>query len=463
MNYKWTVLFLVHASSKQTREHVRALTEILKSTRYNEEIKVLMLYGALQHSASEGVKIQVTLHEIVKKEAGAQLAWSEISPGYGAIDIGDDRELNKIFSEIRHNYLSDRFLLFTWDHGSGFGIFKTNPKERELGARDFFLNFEMDIMKEGNTRAATLSKESIDFDIITNYIEERNTTSRDPDEIRGIEKKKIDTSMLTNDELRNVLIYDAGSKKVDLLIMMNCAMQMIETGYALKDAVEYLVAPETCIFWAGYDYPSIINMLCSHPEIETEALAKYAIDTIEAYYEKTPSKDYFKDLVVSLVKPANSLVIKQTIDEIAGHLVAKLADAFDDIRNRRQRCEDLTQKYVGGTPYHYVDFMNCIATLKQPTDDIDIKKLKAALKEYVVHIIKGDNYGSINEENDIGQVNGFTIYYPPFSKSADHDFYYEWFYKAGKQQTLFASQCKWKDFLQKYYRYDRREQKKNIL
>jgi hypothetical protein len=79
-------------------------------------------------------------------------------------------------------------------------------------------------------------------------------------------------------------------------------------------------------------------------------------------------------------------------------------------------------------------------------------------------MIKGNNYCHVNTETNIGQVNGCTIYYPPSSGDGYNDLYYEWFYKSGKQQTLFAAHCSWKSFLLNYFKHDKKHlNKKNIL
>lgn len=83
-----------------------------------------------------------------------------------------------------------------------------------------------------------------------------------------------------------------------------------------------------------------------------------------------------------------------------------------------------------------------------------MNKLKQVTRDYVIHILKGNNYNKENQD-EIGVVNGFTIYFPPSSDKAYNDYYYEWFYKEGKHQTRFADQSAWKTFLIKYFNIDR--------
>ena len=448
---------MVHASAKQTRDHVNDLFGILESTRFSEHIKVLVLYGALQHSANYDVRVQIqnTLHELIMDQIANSPRLKELPLKDGMGDMGDDKILKKIFAKVREDYPSERFLLFTWDHGFGFGIFKANPLERRFpdtnpfGGRTF---------GNDSNRFVPAAQNTNDFVVINNNyaLQGQGPVNRDFRQVRGVQKRNVKTSMLTNDELRNTIKYYTAAPKVDLLVMMNCGMQMIETGYALHDVVEYLVAPETCIFWAGYDYGKIINKLCTSPDIDTDALGVFVLDTIKPYYEKKGSGKYFKDLVVSLVKPPVSSKIKSVIDEIAKHLEDSLTDSFHQIKALRKGCEDLTKKYVSGTPYYYVDFLNCIASISSQVKGINMNKLENVMKQYVIHMISGENHSKPSLHNGIGQVNGFTIYYPLTAQQADEDFYYEWFYRAGNQETLFASDSSWKDFLHAYFEHDRK-------
>lgn len=455
MNHKWTVLFLVHAATKETREYVNELFDLLTRTHYNDDVKVLVLHGGLQPSKSSGFKIQVTLKKIERNATTGMLNLKK-SREFGDIDIGDDRELKKIFSSLRADHPSERFLLFSWDHGSGFGIFNTDPTERALHFRNAFPDPKKGLRND--QRDIPMSNGYGRLLVVNNYTMANAWNSRDLQMARRIEKK-IRTSMLTNDELNNALLGESGSKKVDLLIMMNCAMQMIETGYALHESVEYLVAPETCIFWAGYDYTSIINKLCAQPDISTEDLGKYAVDTIPGYYANTPSAEYIDDLVVSLVKTSGSLLVKEVVDETASYLISILEHQQEKIKGSRMGCEDLTAKYVEGVPFQYVDLLHLLDSLAATTTGIDLDRIRQAIKQYVLHLLKGGNYTSINEVTNIGEVNGCTIYFPASYEVAKDDLYYDWFYKNGDQQTLFAKNGRWRSFLEKYYEKDTTIQK----
>jgi hypothetical protein len=185
MNHKWTVLFLVHASTKETREYVNELFALLTTTNFNDDIKVLVLHGGLQSSLTHGFKIQVTLKEIKRNATTGEVNLEE-SREFGAIDIGDDRELKKIFSSLRADHPSERFLLFSWDHGSGFGIFNTDPTERALHFRNSFPKPRED------TRAMPMYNGYGRLRVVNNYTMANTRNSRGLAESRKNGKKDQD-------------------------------------------------------------------------------------------------------------------------------------------------------------------------------------------------------------------------------------------------------------------------------
>jgi hypothetical protein len=460
------------------------LFRILQATHYHPYVKVLVLYSAIQPTNAGGYKMQVTLNEIMQEPANKRLYLHDTQMVKEWVDIGDDKLLGGIFSMIRKTYPSERLLLFTWDHGSGFGIFNNNPNDvernrrfqeeidaadpyavknyrgfqaEEIDAADILIDYHSGKRSLPLQGRRSFSNEAYHLQVITNENLKEVYSSRDVRKFEPGKKSRLQTSMLTNDELRNVIKSNSEGDKVDLLVMMNCMMQMIETGYALQDAADYLVAPETCIFWAGYDYISIINKLCSQPDIETEAIGKYTLDTIPAYYNATPFRREFNDLVVSLVKPGKSHSLTKKLDVISSEFCAQLPGLFHHLKNVRMHCEDLSQKYVSGLPYYYIDLMNFLTLACSENNNLrsGLEAVRTASKEYVVHLLKGENY---NDNNSAGtdKINGYTIFFPPTAEDGEKDFYYKCFYKEEPNQTSFAGNAAWNVFLENYIITDKK-------
>ena len=50
-----------------------------------------------------------------------------------------------------------------------------------------------------------------------------------------------------------------GGKKIEIILMMNCLMQIIDTGYALRDSTRYLIASQLAMDLSGYNYTAIFS------------------------------------------------------------------------------------------------------------------------------------------------------------------------------------------------------------
>lgn len=137
------------------------------------------------------------------------------------------RLLSKALTYVHTRVPSMENLLFTWGHGSAFGMFK--EMERFTG-------------------------------------------------------REVDgpfTDILSNDEMADALYQSFGTRKVAIIAMTNCAMLNMFTCYALKYQCRFLIAPMGTIEFHGYNYPAIWNMITHDPTIQKEKLAEAITETIK--------------------------------------------------------------------------------------------------------------------------------------------------------------------------------------
>src|SRR5215831_3571463 len=227
---QWIVLFIVHAADDQSRFYSEQLFTRLLQANSSPDVRVFVLRSTYDYA--DNTRTHAHLFEIVS-EYGRPKIKRVYPDGFNPLDLSKDNLAKKSFGSMGENInLGDpsvlqiilnrvrdfvgtddkgnypKVMLFTWDHGCAFGIF--DPIQYEI------------------------------------------PTARPIKSFPG-------TDMLMIRELANAIKHSL--VKVDILVMMNCWMQSIETNDQLKDCVEVLVAPETSIDWLGYDYISIINTL----------------------------------------------------------------------------------------------------------------------------------------------------------------------------------------------------------
>ncbi len=81
----------------------------------------------------------------------------------------------------------------------------------------------------------------------------------------------------------NQALKNAGGK-IDVLGMDSCGMGMVEVGYELREAGEYLVASEGFEMNTGWPYHRVVEVLNRDPKIEPRALAVKIVEAHTLYY-----------------------------------------------------------------------------------------------------------------------------------------------------------------------------------
>lgn len=195
---------------------------------------------------------------------------------------------------------STRYFMITIGHGAGFGIMTTNTilKERFLSIpqKEKFLEtttltkfFEQTLLpaKENTERMLVFAANNLkindysipdlnDFKIInqTGLInkEEFNTF------IRQHRKALPSMKYLTSFQFAEIIetafqkyrVQTTDNVCFDLIIQVNCYMQSIENGYALRNVTKYLCSTEVGFPQYGLSYKQLFKKLISDPSISVE-------------------------------------------------------------------------------------------------------------------------------------------------------------------------------------------------
>jgi hypothetical protein len=117
-------------------------------------------------------------------------------------------------------------------------------------------------------------------------------------------------------------------EKIDLLVMMNCNMQLFENGFLLREAVKVLIGSETKMWVYGYDYKNILDRLSSQPAISNELLAK---EIVEGYVTMHQNLGHQKYLDTNIVI-ANSLHKYESLKDILQETTAYLLANWEQVK-----------------------------------------------------------------------------------------------------------------------------------
>ncbi|MRG48736.1 hypothetical protein GFS24_26730 [Chitinophaga sp. SYP-B3965] len=202
---------------------------------------------------------------------GGQSKWEPIPFPLPDFNMRFHWHLTTFFREyiIAHNP-AERYFLFLWGHGSSYSLFPNIAAERsEAGP------------STGHLGADHLSRAIIDASTFSSPF------------------------------------------KISVLLMINCYMQTIETGYELSIAqTDYLVAPENIGSFEGYDYKELFRILFTNPAVTSEDFARTAITTLSSY--NSPIRDIVNSLsrsAFSAIHLQNYGVLFRLMDELAAQLL----------------------------------------------------------------------------------------------------------------------------------------------
>jgi len=178
---------------------------------------------------------------------------------FGDTNTGDPQILYDFVKWAAGNYPADRYVLILWNHGSGWWEDAkgraAGPAAKKPRRRLFRQPIRYPAPQEHLNIPALQVHRSICYD---------DTSGGDA---------------LDNRELRVVLagICAFLGRKIDLLGMDACLMNMVEVAYQLRDSVNVIVGSEIEEPFDGWPYTEILTRLTAKPGQDAAALARWIV------------------------------------------------------------------------------------------------------------------------------------------------------------------------------------------
>jgi hypothetical protein len=464
----WTVLFFIYVEDEETAGYASQLLKQLLRIYRSEQLRLFAFESVYDPASPQ--KITGTLYEYVHKARSIKRTKKQVRK-FPKIDPGNKKVLSEVLRYLKANdFLLERFLLFTWDHGAGFGIFSNDP--RPVSNRDLALRAIAPIAEStGVTTRAPIAESSSKMIQVVSNRRSRLLAAQPVKKVSLVAEGTfaatvsnrslaapvlVPVNMLTASEINDALkVLD---RPVNLVIMMNCWVQMLETGHEMSETVNILIAPETIYYFAGYDYFTILNSIAQNPGITEKELATITIDSIPGHFKEDPTwEPHLKEIVVSAVYPAKSEQLVKQMDRMFAPLVDELKDNFKTIRKIRKSCIDLSANYyfTGDKPdnsllNYFIDLVDYAARLEDNglLEEKSFNAFRNAAKKYVHRSYRGKLFDKEDAATGTFLANGFSIFHPD-KRSPDFDdqLYYLYFYE-GKRIKM--ARTIWSKFLEGY-------------
>ena len=378
---KWTVMVYMAGDNNLDGAALRDIAEMAR-VGSTKDVNVLVQLDRIEDKLTR--RFRITKGGGFKKDC---------VESFGDTNTGDPQILYDFVRWAADNYPADRHCLILWNHGSGWW---EEDKSRATGPAG---------KKRRHLFRHALPQEhrSICYD---------DTSGGDA---------------LDNRELKVVLtgICTLLGKKIDLLGMDACLMNMVEVAYQLRDSVSYIVGSEIEEPFDGWPYTEILAYLTAK---HAKDAGTFAGEIVKRYIGSYKGKG--ETVTQSAIDVGKVSDLTASIDALAEVLLTSLDDVSalvnDALRHSPRFYDD-----------NYIDLACFLKNLRKRTNaDIRTKAddLLAALKAGKGKAILGQ--GKIGKE--VYGTCGLSIYFPGYKINTAY------------QHLDFAGDCKWLTFLERY-------------
>ncbi len=370
-----------------------------------------------------------------------------------------------------------RKALLSWSHGAGFGINKEDsPIIREKRDK-FVFSFKPDIVPASekeivvvrNNMLFTIDQGEEIKKFHFNVGDEaglKKLSALDDLRLRAAKEppfvcKNLEIVWIW--ELRDVIKKSLGKDKLEFILMMNCNMQLFDTGYILKEVTKYLVAPETKMYWFGYAYDKLFETFEKNPTISTRNLLSSIVTDYVKKYENDPeAKQYLEASTLFINRLANYHSLLRILGKSLTHTLPLMQEnsieTFRQIRTKHMESVTETDQV---NSYDMVDMGNWFRMLSKTfRTSIQLRYIHFQYKIRLRRIVYKKFIGSLYLEHDQAHekkygISGISLYFPeeqPFSSSEN-----VWgncaYYSKDILPSPFTKVSNWDEFIKKYYSF----------
>ncbi len=340
----------------------------------------------------------------------------------GETNTGDPAVLTDFATWAITTYPAQRYMLVIWNHGSGWDdsdIYEAARDEASLNIthRSRTVQPANDVAL-GNVSLGRLRR-------ISSGRKRRalfRSTIIESIRARAIAFDDNAMDFLDNIELKRSLneIKSLTKRKIDVLGMDACLMNMIEVGYQLRTSASILVGSEELEPGDGWPYDAILAELIQKPKMKGAELARLIV---ASYLRSYPASEPVTQSATNLTVSAPLL---RAVDALAQSLLAARSD--DSVVLGLYRARQKAQAY--DVP-DYVDLADLCKQIRTNVSQQAIVAACEAVERALAQSVLATGY----KTKQMAGSTGISIYYPQRDLSP--------LYK----RLDFAKKSKWDEFL----------------
>jgi hypothetical protein len=392
---KWTFMVYMAGDNNLDGAALRDIAEMARAGS-TKDVNIMVQLDRIEDNLTR--RFQITQGGGFKKDC---------IETFGDTNTGDPQILYDFVKWAADNYPADRYALILWNHGSGWW---EDAKSRAAGLAE----------KKPRRR---LFRQPIRY-----LVPQAHLNIPAPQEHRSI--CYDDTSggdALDNRELRIVLagICALLGRKIDLLGMDACLMNMVEVAYQLRESVNVIVGSEIEEPFDGWPYAEILSRLTARPRQDAAALAHWIV---KSYILSYKGKD--ETVTQSAIDVGRIGEMTAKVDALSATLLAAIDADSKLIKNAWNRSPRFYDD-------NYIDLACFAKNLRKKAG----AELHSKVDDLIAALKAGKGKAILCQEKigrEVRGTCGLSIYFPTDRINPAY-------------RTLdFCGDCKWIAFLERY-------------
>ncbi len=389
---EWNFLVYMAADNNLERFAIKDINE-MELVGSSSDVNIFVLVDRVPgYDSSNGDWTSTRLYKVTKDPTGSNEIVSTLIRDYGELDMADPKTLVDFVDYCNTNYPARKTVLTLWDHGTGV-----------------------------YPRGGAFESRGIGQDYTT-----------------GLSL----WNMLLTDEIASALTPITREKKIDLINMDACLMQMVEVGWELSPVAHLMTGSQALTPGEGNNYTALLGYLQQNPQSTAEDFARFIVNSFySTYYQGWPLPTNYGVLSLDLLQ-------KEVIPSFT-QVVDKLLLLSDDDLLTIQAVRDSTVSEPDEDMSEYVDMVDFFQELRASSipgvqDFIsDIDQLLHALDQSILYH-KEIGFGESGSLYQNIPLNGLSINMPYTPESFGY-------YSSDQGYGLLriAKESGWYDFLKR--------------
>ncbi|TIU90215.1 MAG: hypothetical protein E5V74_05175 [Mesorhizobium sp.] len=435
---EWTIMVFLNADNNLEPFGLKDFREMAK-VGSDDNVNIVVQFDRNGGFATTSPQWQGCYRFKVQK--GGDYAPAQAVASLGDTNMGSGTTLRSFVDWAMEQYPARKYMLAIWNHGQGWRHFRT--VRPDISGIDLcrFRDFRASRMaREAERRATSLSSRTGSngkFSLLSTQAIPLDLTVSGT--MRSVSSDDTSGDTLYNREIQESL----KGIHLDVIGFDACLMGMVETGYALRNIGQVMVASEELEPGDGWNYADWLKKLTDNPDMTAADLGTTMFGSYQEYYQGAGDDPA---TTLSAIDLPSMDGLASSIDGFADALVNVGNADFGRIVTARQACEE----YAPGYGLHGIDlgrFAQQIGSTLAGSAAADAAAIVLQnLRESVVA-----NYAGADRQGMFGS-NGLAIYFPEtranFNADPDHIGYIK---TNAHYPVEFVQNHRWADFLLNRY------------